>query len=406
VDSKDRTLPSPLDPCQVPSANLWQVPPSALAELAAQVHARGRGLVLALTGGGSQAISQLLSLPGASRSVLEAIVPYAPRALGEWLGTAPAQACDERTARSMAMVAWRRAQRLCEDSVQETLGVGCTASLASDRSKRGTHRAHVGLQSAGETLVASLELTKGLRTRGQEEGLVAWLVLALLAEDGATPLGLTAAEEIRSHRATAEPGWGELLAGTRQAVLSGTELSGGIAGPISPTAGLVVFPGSFNPRHRGHERMAQLASEFLGKPVAWEISVENVDKPTLDYLDLAGRCRQFNSREPLWLTRAATFVEKARLFPAATFIIGGDTLARLAEPHYYPGETGGRDQALAELAALGTRFLVFARAASERLNSLATLPLPPPLANLCQAVSDQDFLDPISSTSLRELGAG
>ena len=39
----------------------------------------GRQLVVAVTGGGSQAIADLLTVPGASATVLEAVVPYSLR---------------------------------------------------------------------------------------------------------------------------------------------------------------------------------------------------------------------------------------------------------------------------------------------------------------------------------------
>ena len=41
----------------------------------------GRRAVVAVTGGGSLAVSDLLTVPGASAFVLEAIVPYSPFAL-------------------------------------------------------------------------------------------------------------------------------------------------------------------------------------------------------------------------------------------------------------------------------------------------------------------------------------
>src|SRR5688500_11050393 len=68
-----------------------------------QIHASGRQLVIALTGGGSGAISTLLQVPGASASILEAIVPYAAQSLHDWLGGPVDQYCSEATARAMAM---------------------------------------------------------------------------------------------------------------------------------------------------------------------------------------------------------------------------------------------------------------------------------------------------------------
>src|SRR2546430_85232 len=72
------------------------------AGLVAALHAKPRPVVLAVTGGGASAVAALLGVPGASRTVLEAVVPYHERALAEFLGFAPAQACSGETSRAMA----------------------------------------------------------------------------------------------------------------------------------------------------------------------------------------------------------------------------------------------------------------------------------------------------------------
>ncbi|MEX2558991.1 MAG: CinA family protein, partial [Pirellulales bacterium] len=74
-----------------------------------QLHATGTRLVLAVTGGGSGAISALLEVPGASRTVLEAVVPYSAQALADRAGVTPELFASARTARSMAMAGYQRA---------------------------------------------------------------------------------------------------------------------------------------------------------------------------------------------------------------------------------------------------------------------------------------------------------
>ena len=54
--------------------------------LIAAVQGSGRQAVLAITGGGSGAIADILRVPGASRLLLEALVPYDARALADFLG--------------------------------------------------------------------------------------------------------------------------------------------------------------------------------------------------------------------------------------------------------------------------------------------------------------------------------
>jgi hypothetical protein len=82
--------------------------------------------------------------------VLEAVVPYSLAALVDWIGGKPDQACSEATARAMAMAAFMRVRELAPDAdVEKLIGVGCTASLATDRPKRGERRIHVAVQCAG-----------------------------------------------------------------------------------------------------------------------------------------------------------------------------------------------------------------------------------------------------------------
>ncbi|MEX0977464.1 MAG: hypothetical protein WDZ48_01345, partial [Pirellulales bacterium] len=104
-------------------------------QLAQQVHSQPMRTVIAVTGGGSGAISTLLGQPGASRSILAATVPYSPEALIEWLWGKPEEFCSQRTARAMAMAAYFKARQY--DPLAATCGVGSTARQVSDRPQRG-----------------------------------------------------------------------------------------------------------------------------------------------------------------------------------------------------------------------------------------------------------------------------
>ena len=151
------------------------------ADLIRKLHSSGRQFVMAMTGGGSGAISQWLSVPGGSRSLLEAIVPYSEAALKQWLQKSPEQHCSRDTALMMATVAWYRATQLGA-ATSFAIGLACTAALASDRPKRGAHRCWIATQSSTQTRVYALELTKGARSRAKEEDVVADLMLMAAME--------------------------------------------------------------------------------------------------------------------------------------------------------------------------------------------------------------------------------
>ena len=367
-----------------------------------KIHDSGAALVLAVTGGGSLSIGRLLAVPGASRSVLGAIVPYSGAALRSWLNATPEHYCEPYTARLMAMTAFTRARGFASaDKIDaRLLGLGCTASLASDRPKRGAHRAHVAWQSLDATVTWSLELEKGARTRAEEESLVADLVLNAVAEGAGVaerlPLALRAGERVVERRTRAPESWRELVFGDGAPV--------GV-GPATSEAPL-LFPGAFHPLHAGHRGMAEVARKKLGKPAQYELSVRNVDKPPLDFTEIEDRVAQLRADEAMWLTSAPTFVEKGRLFPGATFVVGLDTVTRIGEARYYGESESACAEAIAELGRLGCRFLVFGRKCGERFETLADAVLPAALRGLCAGVGEGEFRLDISSTELRRRDAG
>jgi nicotinic acid mononucleotide adenylyltransferase/nicotinamide mononucleotide (NMN) deamidase PncC len=360
-----------------------------------RIHASGNRLVVSVTGGGSGAIAALLQVPGASASVLEALVPYAATALEQWLGGPPDHYCSERTARAMAMAAFERARKLSDADPRLLRGIGATASLATTRPKRGPHRAHVAWQSAQVTAVVSCEFAKGERTRAQEELAAAQLILEAVAEACAvaapSSLDPTVRAGLQRRSQQAPPAWTELLLGERALLALDAQRD-------TPR---VVFPGAFNPLHSGHERMAELAAERFGAPVAMELSITNVDKPPLDFIEIADRLQQLAGRTVL-LTRAPTFAEKAELLPGCVFVVGVDTLARIADPKYYGADEAQRDAAIAAIARQGCRLLVFGRLLEGRFATLAELRLPAALRSLCDEVAESEFRDDVSSTAIRQ----
>jgi nicotinamide mononucleotide (NMN) deamidase PncC len=374
-------------------------------DLIEQIHASGKQFVLALTGGGSGAISQLLEVPGASASVLEAIVPYASSSLADWLGGKPDQFCSERTARAMAMAAFERARMLSNADPFALRGIGATASLASNRPKRGPHRIHIAWQSAETTVVSSFQFpSEG--TRAEEEPRAAQLILEAVAEASGW-LGSSASEppgalatggspsarpqppgnphERREQHAPAE--WSELLLGRRTFVSSTDRTS-------------LMFPGSFNPIHAAHQRMAEVAGKRNGCPVTFELSITNVDKPPLDFIEIADRLAQFRD-QPVLLSRAPTFVEKARIAPGCVFVVGIDTLMRIGEPAYYTGNSEKRDAAIRAIKEAGCRFLVFGRVIAGGFQTLSNSNVPQAMRELCDEVPESEFREDICSTELR-----
>ena len=359
----------------------------------------GSRIVIVSTGGGSAAISHIVSTPGASAVVLEAAIPYAREAVDRLLGGPQETYCSSRAGRRLAMAAWQRARALGA-APEQAVGIAVAASLRTRQPKRGEHRVFVALQTLRATMVTAVVLEKEARSRGEEEELAAALLLECLASvsQGSAPAALLQGrlrpgEKVSVERTAAPELWQTLLAGSRSAVVAaGTE--------AAPTGDQLIFPGSFDPLHDGHRLMARIAEEIAERPLAYELSIANVDKPPLDYQEIASRAAQFRG-QPLWLTRAATFVEKLAIFPSSTFVMGADTFVRLAEPKYYGGSQEAADRAVRTIAENARGLIVFGRARDGVFEEPSTLPAPEPLRRIAYFVSQREFRIDISSTALR-----
>ena len=167
----------------------------------------------------------------------------------------------------------------------------------------------------------------------------------------------------------------------------------------------MLLPGSFNPLHAGHVLLARVAEELRQQPVAFEISVTNVDKPPLAGETVRHRLTQFAWKSPVELTRAPTFVEKSRLFPRTTFVIGADTAERLVAPKYYGDDEIRMHVALEEIANSGGSFLVAVRIdAAGRVRALNDIPVPRRYADLFTEIPEHRFRFDTSSSEIRARG--
>lgn len=380
-----------------------QTPDSA--DLIAALSAEGARVVVVSTGGGARAISQLVTTPGSSAVMLEGLVPYARTAVDTLLGGHQESYCSPRTARRLAITAWQR----CVDggaAPGQAIGAAVVASLRTLTPKRGPHRIVVAVQTLAATTVATLELEKGARSRDEEEDLAAALVLTRLAATACPPrppaalAGLRPSERVETEAVAAPPEWQRLLAGScRSLSIAAGHTTESDTG--SPAADRLLFPGSFDPLHDGHRTMTRIAEEIAERPVDYELSIANVDKPLLDYHEIENRMAQFADRT-LWLTRAATFLEKIALFPGSTFVLGADTYLRLADPRYYGGSAEAAAAAVHTIAAKTRGLIVFGRVRDGEFADAAKLDVPQPLRDIAYFVSQREFRMDVSSTALRQ----
>jgi nicotinic acid mononucleotide adenylyltransferase len=291
----------------------------------------------------------------------------------------------------MAAKAYSAAKKIAPGTnPKNLLGVAVTASLATNYSKKGEHKFFIAIQTYKYSSSFSYSFVKGELTREEEEQVATDHIIKVIAQSC----------EVQNHKISensslkiktveAEKNWVKLVDSKIDFVSSSNRIPE------------LIFPGSFNPFHSGHNSMSELAEKKTGLGLAYEICIQNADKPPLSYHEIEKTLNQFNHGHEWVLTKAGKFTDKAALFPNSVFIIGADTLTRILDEKFYLNRQDMLNQ-LDLFNSHNINFLVFGRKIKNNFIDLDSVTIPEHIDKRFSGFGEEIFRDDISSTLIRK----
>lgn len=373
-----------------------------------QISAANKKVVLALAGGGYGLLGKLARPGGLSSTIMEAAVLSHTDSFIAFNHGKPDRFVSGDAACSLAMAAYKRC--LAYAPPEQAIGFASTASLAKatwEEERQGRqHHCNVAIQTSKETISFYIKFGEN-RHRLQEE-MVLEDCLYRLFLGGVARRHIEDKSELLLNALTLRDSleWevGNLLEndvwGDIYGVIHNKQMT--TCGDYRPKA---ILSSSLNPIHEGHIAIINHAAQKLGNPIDIELCVSNADKPALDYISLnrrLNRTRLALKGNPnfgrIIISNTATYFEKSAAYPGATFIVGDDTLARIAMVKYYKGGETEYADGLKTLRQNDNGFLVYPRPHNIQASPIHRLLLQP------LVVMADDF-NPIniSSTEIRKV---
>lgn len=331
------------------------------------------------TGAGAGFQKQLWDIPGASAFLVGAEFPYKMEVTSTLLGFTPEHFVSEETSLELAMAAYMKAYDTKEHR-SNVIGIGLSGSVASLKEHRGDHRVFASVISDRAKFTLSITINKGKGQQVREEdGLIAdellrqALLRVLDLQEESSPLfkGHVLTHEVKDH---SDEELTTLIMKRpyfqANGLRTGFQLE--IDGYVGCPRGVVLYPGTFNPLHLGHKGCADNAEALFieerhRKPqVVYATCINPAHKPPPTAVDLLRKASQMKGNNFLLTQNDALYIEKARAFPFATFVIGADVLLTLLDPKW----TTDPKALIDEFVKLGTRFYVVGRVVQQQFVTL------------------------------------
>lgn len=419
------TLPSEAGP----TAKSPFVDPAAVTAGVAAMHAankdpkKRRIYNVRVTGAAAELLAEITRLPGASGTLYEGSVVYHPASSG----AAANKKIKKATSREMAValaenaivMAYKAMKIFTPGDKSRVYGVGLTAAIATDRTRKGADIVLIALATGDKTITVEALFQRGTWERHEQDRVCQVLAFNLMLHsmglpqvpiyESLLPGKLFCVEklyELKEDGSYAENRPFTLRPtewDAKDLPLSNADLathpviypSGKRSQYVITDLPICMIATSAHPFTEGHRWMADEARRRGMFPV-FNIERTHPDKGVVGIKEVRERVHGFLGRECVFVTKGLGFyANKAKAHPNTTFAVGMDVARRLVDTSY-----ARCLQDLAQLRKHGAKFLVFPRYnAQDVLETAADLVIPDGFADLFEAATTVP--PPVSSTDYR-----
>jgi len=280
------------------------------------------GMFHIITTGAGAGLQQILwEIPGCSWYLSGCSFPYDQDEQADILGFMPEHFCSEEAAIDLASAAYMKAYKFGKKA---PIGVGVTATVASEKEHRGDHRVHICVitNDTVRTITRILDKGVGAEKRLEDGKLVDTLTLHFMMEtaagNGILFKDSKDASELARERFFLRPFF----------AANGKRLK------TMPSKHMALMPGAYNPPHEGHFGTAQNVMDEYGRTVVYEVTAEPPHKEALSVQLLLQRAKLLQGYDRLFTRKEPFYLDKARVFPGIPLVLGADAMVRMLDPKW------------------------------------------------------------------------
>jgi nicotinamide mononucleotide (NMN) deamidase PncC len=274
------------------------------------------------TGAGSGLQQLLWSVPGSSAYLSGASFPYEPEEQKELLGFTPEQYCCENAAVDLASAAYMKAYRLGGKS---PIGLGLTASVASEKVHRGDHKIHVCVMTDTKvkSYYAILPKHVGKIQRSFDDKECTYAAMDLLEA------AIINEDDLNKYVDSTALARGRFF---ERSFFSAAGKRSNLSIPFSKRYALM--PGAYNPPHEGHLGTAEQVRDEYNRSVIFEVTAEPPHKDHLTVQQLLQRAKLLQGHDRLFTRHYPFYLDKAAAYPGVPLVLGADAMVRLFDPKW------------------------------------------------------------------------